>query len=447
MRIGFAKVDITPRVGVPLCGFGPFLNRGSIGIRDRLWVRAMAVEHDGRRAVLVSCDLLGLSLPTTTAARERVRTSLGLEPHEVMITCTHTHSGPDTLPDLIGWGGSDPPYMELLPRRLAAAIEQAVADLGEARMLHAEVPCEGIGLNREQDRDAPPIEEVLRDQWRPARPELTDTTCHVLSVIRDGCLRGFVSYFSCHPVVCCQQCRFIHGDYAGVATNMLEREHPGSVGLFLQGANGDINSCVVHKPEQESLLALDVIAARYANAVRRGLAAGDPVDVPAMSTALHEVDFARRPWDASAVRNRLSAELALIADHSATDADPAYRLAVVRMLGLRRVLKHIEAGQAPPPVQLQGLRLGPVALLASPFETFRRIKTDVQTAARSPVALVVSLANDSQGYAPDRLASERGGYAADQVPLMYGLTPFARLHEQLPAALLKVEAALLQGQR
>ena len=27
MRIGLSKVDITPRVGVELCGFGPFLNR------------------------------------------------------------------------------------------------------------------------------------------------------------------------------------------------------------------------------------------------------------------------------------------------------------------------------------------------------------------------------------------------------------------------------------
>ena len=97
----------------------------------------------------------------------------------------------------------------------------------------AEAPCEGIGLNREYDHDAP-LEEALRDQWRPARPELTDTTCRVLRVQAGGKLLGFASYFGCHPVVCCQETRYIHGDYCGVATNMLEREHPGSVGLFLQ---------------------------------------------------------------------------------------------------------------------------------------------------------------------------------------------------------------------
>jgi uncharacterized protein YraI len=62
----------------------------------------------------------------------------------------------------------------------------------------------------------------------------------------DGRTIGFLSCFGCHPVVCCAQTRHIHGDYCGVATNLLEREHPGSVGLFLQGAQGDVNTCVCH---------------------------------------------------------------------------------------------------------------------------------------------------------------------------------------------------------
>ena len=47
------------------------------------------------------------------------------------------------------------------------------------------------------------------------------------------------------------------------------REFPGSVWGFLQGAEGDVNSGCVHKPEPESLLALDVFAGRFFNAVRR----------------------------------------------------------------------------------------------------------------------------------------------------------------------------------
>ena len=284
---------------------------------------------------------------------------------------------------------------------------------------------------------------MLRDSWRPAKPELTDTTCHVLKVLRDGRVRGFASYFGCHPVVCCQRSRHIHGDFVGVATNLLEREHPGSVGLFLQGANGDVNSCVVHKGEEESLAALDVIAERYARAVQRGLAEARPVEVDAVRTVLRDVPLARRPWDAGEVRSRLAEQTSRIADPEAIDDDVDYRMAVVRKLGLERILARLASGeQASPPVPVHGVRIGPVSLLGSPFETFHRIKADVQASARSPVALVLSLVGDSQGYAPDRFAFERGGYAADQVPLMYGITPFARLHEELPAALLALDAAL-----
>ena len=65
MRIGFAKRDVTPRVGVELCGFGPFLCRKSTAVRDRLWARAMAIEHGGQRMVLVACDLAGVTLAIT----------------------------------------------------------------------------------------------------------------------------------------------------------------------------------------------------------------------------------------------------------------------------------------------------------------------------------------------------------------------------------------------
>ena len=96
MRIGFGRQDITPRVGVELCGFGPFRCRHSIAIRDRLWARAMAVEQDGAAAVVVSCDLVGMPLAMTERTRALVQRETGLAPERLMVCCTHTHSGPAT---------------------------------------------------------------------------------------------------------------------------------------------------------------------------------------------------------------------------------------------------------------------------------------------------------------------------------------------------------------
>ncbi|MGE5530647.1 MAG: neutral/alkaline non-lysosomal ceramidase N-terminal domain-containing protein, partial [Bacteroidota bacterium] len=328
MRLGFAKNDITPRVGVELCGFGPFLNRRSIRIRDRLWSRAMAVEQDGRKCLLISNDLVQLTLGDTRRVRDVICAGSDLQPDATMVHCTHTHSGPATG-TLAGWGQQDAPYLETLPQKLAQAGLAALANLQEATLHHAEVPCEGIGLNREYDKDAPPLEEVLDENWRPAHPELTDTTCHVLVARTGDKIIGFASYFGCHPVVCCQQTRYIHGDYACVATNLLELEHPGSVGLFLQGAQGDVNSCVVHKPEQESLLALDVIAARYARSVRQGMAQAQPVDADEVRHVLRPVTFSRRQFSYDDLAALLAEQEAILHAPGASDDSQEVRMAMV----------------------------------------------------------------------------------------------------------------------
>lgn len=446
MKVGFGKSDLTPRVGVELCGFGPFLNRHSIGIRDRLWARAMAVSLDDTTLVLVSNDLIGVELDTTRRVREIVGRESGLPAEAIMVHCTHTHSGPATLRRLIGWGAQDEPYLEVLPRRIAQACLEALGNHTEARLSHAEVPCEGIGLNREYDRDAPPLEEVLREDWRPARPELTDTTCHVLKFEAGERLLGFASYFGCHPVVCCQETRYIHGDFVGVATNLLEREHPGSVGLFLQGAQGDVNSCVVHKPEPEALLALDVIAARYANAVRAGLAQAQPLRVDRLACVLHTVTFNRLALSVAEVEARLAEQEAILRAPGASDADQRVRMATVFALAYRRILSKMRAGErVAEPTELQGFRLGPLALLGAPFEVMQAVKNDVVAAARSPIPLVLGLTNDCLGYAPDRTVAARGGYAAEMVPLMGGTLPFADIHSELVTGLAKLDRALRAG--
>ncbi len=442
MRVGFGRSDITPRVGVELSGFGPFLCRHSIAVRDRLWARAMALELAGTRAVLVSCDLIGTSLAITRRVREIVSKATGLPGDAIMVACTHTHSGPNTG-GYIGSGVPDEPYLATLPGRIARACTDAVGAVQEATLAHAEVPCEGVALNREYDVDAPPLDEVLQDAWRPARPELTDTTCHVVKAEADGRLLGFFSYFGCHPVVCCATTRSIHGDYAGVATNMLERRNPGSVGLFLQGAEGDVNTCVVHKPEQDSLLALDVVAARYANAVAAGLRQAEPLAADALAFARREVVFRRKPWGVDKLRRMLAEREERLSAAGSTDAQGDVRRDTVEAIALRRLIAAAERGESlQPPIEVQGVRIGPLALLGSPFETFQAIKNEVCAGARAPIPLVMSAVNDAVGYAPDREAAARGGYAADVVPFCCGALPFANAHEELVQALLDIDAAL-----
>ena len=445
MKAGFFEVDITPRIGVGLCGFGPYLNRYSIGVRDVLKARAAAFEQDGEKAVIVSCDLIGVTAEIACKVKHLVAGKTGVPRENVMVHCTHTHSGPNTG-GYIGWGNEDEPYIVLLPGRIAEACSKAIERLQEAEMLHAAVPCEGIGLNREYDKDAPPLEDVLRDDWRPAKPELTDTKCHVLKFIdkTNGKMNGFMAYFGCHPVVCCQLTRYIHGDFCGVAMNNLERENPGSVGLFLQGAQGDVNSCVVHKPEKEALLALDVIAARFANSVRQGLQTAKPIAVNNIKCVDVMQKLSSKEIPLSRIKEMLAEKEAVVYADGASDENGAVRMAVVTMIALRSIISRIEKGEdlQSQTAEIQGIRLGPVEFLGAPLEIMQAIKNDIVVAAKAPVTLVMGITNGSMGYAPDRTAAARGGYASDTVPMIVGRMPFLDIHTELVNAFLETDCIL-----
>jgi hypothetical protein len=227
-----------------------------------------------------------------------------------------------------------------------------------------------------------------------------------------------------------------------VATNTLEGESPGATGLFLQGAQGDVNSCVCHKPEPESLLALDVIATRYANQVREGLRTAEPVDVGAVRGVLREVTFPRVRWSLDDLRAKLAEQEALFAPPGATDADGDVRMGAVYAEALRGIIRRVESGlPVEQPTELHGIRIGPIALIGTPFEVFHAVKSDIESRASTPIPILLGITSDSLGYAPDRETAARGGYAAEMVPLMLGSLPFDGIHDRLVEEALAVDAA------
>jgi hypothetical protein len=233
-----------------------------------------------------------------------------------------------------------------------------------------------------------------------------------------------------------------------VATNLIEREHPGSVGLFLQGANGDVNSCAVHKPEKEALLALDVVASRYARAVRLGLERATPITVDRLACARTDTAFTKKELELDGLREALAEREARlhaldVRDQTNEDGGQELRMDVVWAIALRKMIAKLESGgPLEEETEIQGMRIGPVSILGSGFETFQAIKNDVVARARAPIPLVTSVTNDVNGYATDQETAAKGGYAADLVPVLRCSLPFADIHRELAGALLGVDEAL-----
>jgi neutral ceramidase len=251
-RAGFAKRDITifdPELA--LFGWGCDTHRAR-GVTLPLFARAMVLDDGAQRLAYVVCDLGMIS----ESLRDGVVRALhardpGWTDDNVLLTATHTHSGPSgyssyLLPSLAGPGRSDA-VRDALVREITRTIEEAAARREPARLwLHDEwVPVsEPVAFNRSIDAfnrncDATPVTSERSD-------EAVDRTMRVLRVDAvDGRPLGLVSWFAVHGTSVHADHEAIHGDNKGYAAKLLEErmaEHAdGFVAAFAQESAGDVS--------------------------------------------------------------------------------------------------------------------------------------------------------------------------------------------------------------
>ncbi|MCF3650949.1 neutral/alkaline non-lysosomal ceramidase N-terminal domain-containing protein [Synoicihabitans lomoniglobus] len=452
IQTGFGSSDITPRLGVQLAGYGPYRNRAAREIIAPLRARAMVLTDRRRCAVVLSVELCGVPRELAARLQAAVAKRIGCRPKEVMVSVTHTHSSP-SVGGMFGWGEADAMYVETLPARAAEAAVEAWQSRAELAWRHAEVPCEGIAVNRETDAGfalAANFADRMDPAWRPDHPEHTDPTVRVLAAWSGNRPVGMLHHFGCHPVVYGEKTAAIHGDFVGLASAHVERTYPGSVAMFLPGALGDINPKLNHRVPTESRRALHAIARQYGKALRHGLKVGRHLEMDTFQSIRRDEVFARQAWSRGKIDQRI-AELEAcfdtvgISDHPHTGGEPPLQtlgMERARLEGLRAVRSQFRGERAPnPPVCLHGLQLGPVAILGCGLEPYHRLQAPVLKGSPHVHTWIVGLVG-GVGYAPDRAAHERAGYAGDFVPLICGELPFRCVHHELPRALISLAKAL-----
>lgn len=136
LRVGRAQVKITPPIGVPMAGY--YSIRLSEGTHDDLYAKAIALDVSGQRAVLIACDLIGSDPSFATAARELVAKTTGLPVERIMLSATHSHTGPLFNPRMLVAAPEAArklaeTYIATLPKKIAEAARLALADLQPAR--------------------------------------------------------------------------------------------------------------------------------------------------------------------------------------------------------------------------------------------------------------------------------------------------------------------------
>ena len=221
MHIGYSEIDITPRIGVELCGYGMYPGRRAEAVKDHLYARAVAFIEGQKRLLLVNCDLLTLSGKIVKEVKQGFIMDLGLKAEDILLISTHTYTAPSAS-DTEGIGERDEEYVQTLPALLVTAGKEAFKNtkqVKEARQVKTEVSA-GIGYNRVNPEG--PVDKSLRgmafyfDKGKPL---------------------ALLSY-GCHPVTLGPSGE-ISADYPGAVVRAMDRA--GYDCLFLTGFCGDID--------------------------------------------------------------------------------------------------------------------------------------------------------------------------------------------------------------
>ena len=122
LMCGVGRGDITPPVGTVLYGYAP--GRPSLSVGDNLTATAIMLKSEDCSALMVTCTLCALNMELTQRLQKAAGKIAGVPAENVLISATHTHSGPNTSYNS-AWGNEDTQYIEtiLFPGVLKAARE------------------------------------------------------------------------------------------------------------------------------------------------------------------------------------------------------------------------------------------------------------------------------------------------------------------------------------
>ena len=109
-------------------------------MNDRLQAKCLVIDDGTTRLAIVVVDSCMMPRDLLDRAKALAKEKTGIPTEKILISATHTHSAPAAM---VGCGcPADPAYVELLPGRVAEAIERANAALAPARGL-------GVGRRRQ----------------------------------------------------------------------------------------------------------------------------------------------------------------------------------------------------------------------------------------------------------------------------------------------------------
>jgi|GEM_PF-1419873 len=395
LRAGFCKLEISPGRDVSLLGYDfrqKELPPGNDGVHDPLYARVL-VLHDGNKpAAIISLDLAILLVPLARHLRQRVAEKLGTTIDRVLLTTTHTHSGPfplreedgkdhgflSSFVEQRGDGARNPDvvYAEYLESRLLDAAARAGGFLLPVTIESQQAPLGIAYVRRHRGADGKvhmvwsPQEAARFDQPKAKRGVVGtgtplvpshDQNCTVIVLKQTNGPRRFVLWsVGAHPTTLGKTSRVVSADWPGLACQQIDADAPHTYSMFLQGPCGDTHAWVA---TQEATAGLEPVATAASAMVR----------------------------------------LLMHATHRNDD-----RLDIAA--------KTVRFGQHE--LDLAALRLGNVMIAGAPVELFSALGAELRKKLDAPHTIVSTMTNGWVGYWPTRAAFREGEYEINAAKAM-----------------------------
>jgi len=409
IRAGGAWKVINNELGTHIQG--ATVNRMAEYIRDNLEVNALFLKSDSESILFINCDLVGLISDFVADVREVIWKAIGIDEHSIIISCTHTHSGPSLLPTNY-LKPIDEEYMEKLRGWLVELARDAVESARPARLSWGAGEAR-IGYNRRccwSDGTHTMHGDTKRSDFSGLEGPEDPQHLTLFAEDMNGNLIAIVHNNTSHPT-CFYGRDFYSADFPGESRKYL-REALGEIPiLFFNGAFGDINMEKLTAPRPRGEKAEQKMM-RIAH-----LMAGETLRL------LHESDFMdnivlRHVYEDLRIPVRLpDSEKVAEATKVLELVDAGEEVGSWDMLTAHGTKLLYESFVDAPfdTIPVHVVRIGDIAFVTHPLELFCQFGLDIKR--RSPIQHtgICGISDGYSGYCPTMSGIIGGGYSGEPI--------------------------------
>jgi neutral ceramidase len=409
LKIGASSVKITPPVGIPMAGY--YYERGAEKVHDDLYAKALVIEKDGIKVAIVACDLIDVSSDIVTEVRKIIEKSTGIDADHVMISATHSHSGP-----VIPYSGNiyNPKgksaeilsqYISKLPLLIAESVEQANKALQPSKISYGLGHEESISFNRRfymTDGTVGWNPGKLNPKIiKPAGPIDPDVSVLYSETLNGNPISTYVNFVLHLDIVGGQE---ISADLPYTLSTILGKvKGQDMVTLFAQGCSGNINHINVKSKEPQQ---------GQAESQRIGtVLAGEVIKTYTRLQLLDINNINVRRMIVKLALAEISPGELLKAREIVANAGTPKAAPFLELVNAFKIIDVKERNGKPIDAEIQVFVLGDkCAIVSLPGEIFTELGMYIKSRSPYPFTMVVELANGSIDYVPDRKAYIEGNY-------------------------------------